>query len=174
MKELSRLFRVYCRESHSSWANYLPNIEKLFNYLPHISTRYSPNEILGFKMTNDPCIKYLNSILPRRVEKPTEDLLEEVKRNLHLSNVKKSKAFKTRGDRLCIGDLVLLKENRVSDASKKQISKFFPLYSGPYKIVGNPFPNVYKLMNIDTKEIKGQFNINNLKVYHMIEGNVTE
>ncbi|KAJ3619218.1 hypothetical protein MTP99_004920 [Tenebrio molitor] len=46
MRKLGRIFQACCRENHASWVNHLSNIEDCLNYIPHISTGFSPYEIL--------------------------------------------------------------------------------------------------------------------------------
>lgn len=53
MRELSILFRNYCHHLHRGWVFKLKNIEELFNKTPHLSTGYTPIEILhGVKPSN--------------------------------------------------------------------------------------------------------------------------
>jgi hypothetical protein len=54
MKELSRLFWTYCPDSHSGWSTILPKIELVFNVMPHISTSYSPYEVISGKNPSNP------------------------------------------------------------------------------------------------------------------------
>ena len=44
MRELSRLFRVYCRNNHRSWIEVLPYINEWLNSVPHDSIRITPYE----------------------------------------------------------------------------------------------------------------------------------
>lgn len=165
MRELGRLFRLYCGQSHAGWAYHVVNIEKLFNFLPHLSTGFSPNEILGLEGEDDDFIKTLRGLMPAQIKRSHTDVLNEVRNNLqkvHDKRIEKN----NRNDGLCIDDYVLLREKNISDASKKEMSKFLPLYSGPYKIIAKPFPNVYTLYDLDKLETKGNYNISNLKFYH--------
>ncbi|CAH1379232.1 unnamed protein product, partial [Tenebrio molitor] len=64
MKELSRLFRTYCSRSHAGWSTILSKIELLFNVTPHISTGYSPYEIISGKNPSNPLSDLADTILP--------------------------------------------------------------------------------------------------------------
>lgn len=45
MRELGRLFRTLCSESHTRWAKNLPQIEYCLNITTHSSTGFSPYEL---------------------------------------------------------------------------------------------------------------------------------
>ncbi|EFA12346.2 hypothetical protein TcasGA2_TC001852 [Tribolium castaneum] len=67
---------------------------------------------------------------------------------------------------LKIEDWVLLKNKVTSDTRIHQFAKFMPLYSGLYKIIAKPHPNTYQIADPVTNEIKGVYNMTNLKFYH--------
>lgn len=168
MKELSRLFRTYCSRSHCGWVSQLKNIEELFNSAPHLSTGYSPNEVLhGTNPTNQ-----LNRLILPFLPSPTTTksvrvIREEVRHRMDArAREYSSKLLK---DKLMVNDLVLLRESPISDAVNKVIYKFCPLFSGPYKISGNPYPNVYTLCDPVSNVKKGNYNITNLKFYYRAE-----
>lgn len=166
MKELSRLFRTYTHHSHRGWPNHLGNIETLFNNTPHISTGYTPNEILFGKGAHNPLKNALLSLLPPSVPKDVETIRQEVRENLRVKAMTRAKHARTFHDQLTIGDFVLLRENPISDADHKMIAKFCPLFSGPFKVTAIPFPNVYSLADPVTGIAKGNYNITNLKLFH--------
>jgi hypothetical protein len=46
MRELSKFFRIYCRDIHKKWAEVLPHVEKWINCAAASSTGYSPMELM--------------------------------------------------------------------------------------------------------------------------------
>ncbi|KAJ8985877.1 hypothetical protein NQ317_006251, partial [Molorchus minor] len=148
MKELSRLFRTYCRESHRGWVSQLKQIETLFNSTPHLSTGYSPNEILYGNNPPNPLTNIILPFLPHTTTKTVETIRNEVRQRLIARAQKCSSKFPL--DQLLIDDFVLLRESPSSDAANKISSKFCPLFSGPFKITDNPYPNVYTLYDPQT------------------------
>lgn len=166
MKELGRLFRTYCSQSHAGWPNQLSKIEVLFNNTPHLSTGYAPSEVLYGRTSRTTLDDMISPYLPRPADKNIEAIRAEVRIRLRECAQQRSKHFTTRHDELEINDLVLLRENPISDASNKILYKFCPLYSGPYKVIAKPYPNVYTLADPLTNNRKGNFNITNLKYYY--------
>lgn len=163
MKELGRFFRTYCHDRHTSWAKFVPTIEKCLNNVPHSSTGRSPIEIVtGRKPTSS-----LQPIIDQYLNIPEENLTN-IRAKVHkflLENaqrrIKRQKTFVTYG----IGDLVLVKTNPTSNASEGIAQKFCLLYEGPYRITNQHVPNVYEVT--DLKGIlRGHFNTNNLRPYH--------
>ncbi|RZC37774.1 hypothetical protein BDFB_014673 [Asbolus verrucosus] len=65
-----------------------------------------------------------------------------------------------------IDDWVLLRNKPTSSTEDKICGKFLPLYSGPYVVIAKPHPNTYQLANPVIKEVRGVFNMSNLKLYH--------
>lgn len=45
MRELGRLFRTYCHESHSEWPRYVQYIEWVLNHTTHEATGFTPQEL---------------------------------------------------------------------------------------------------------------------------------
>jgi hypothetical protein len=166
MKELSRLFRTYCSRSHAGWSTILSKIELLFNVTPDISTGYSPYEIVSGKNPSNPLSDLADTILPANPPKAVYEIRADVRARLRQAAEQRKKWKKSRGDVFHVDDFVLLRENPISDAANKVISKFCPLYSGPYVVDGVPHPNVYALRDPTTNERKGNYNISNLKLYY--------
>nr|XP_015840034.1 PREDICTED: retrovirus-related Pol polyprotein from transposon 17.6 [Tribolium castaneum] len=166
MRELGRIFRAYCRENHASWVNHLSNIEDCLNYVPHISTGFSPYEILYGRTPPNPLDTVTSGLLPVRPPLTREEIHEKARENLrHHANLRQ-KNQKGEVTVLKIEDWVLLKNKVTSDTRTHQFAKFMPLYSGPYKIIAKPHPNTYQIADPVTNEIKGVYNMTNLKFYH--------
>ena len=66
-----------------------------------------------------------------------------------------------------IGDQVLVRTFKLSDAIQNIISKFCALYEGPYVIIREIGSAMYLLQDgTDSKVVRGVFNVRQLKPYH--------
>lgn len=172
MRELGRLFRTYCSQSHAGWVSHLNNIEDLFNNIPHITTGFSPCEILYGQNKCSTLLDKLKVYLPKLPPKTCTEIHDLVRaRSARMAELRCQQRQRY-NDKLQIGDYVLLREFSVSDASRKIVSKFCPLFSGPYIIQACPFPNVYTLHDPITKSRKGNYNITNLKYFYRVSSNL--
>jgi hypothetical protein len=121
----------------------LSNIELLFNTTTHSRTGFSPYEIIFGRNPPNPLSRLIEPLLPAVDPKPLEQIREEVRANLRRAGEQRRNS---RRDAFKVGDLVLLRENPVSDAAGRVFAKFCLFYSGPYLISERPYPNVYTLM----------------------------
>ncbi|KAH0820304.1 hypothetical protein GEV33_002487 [Tenebrio molitor] len=162
MPELGRIFRAYCRENHASWVNHLNNIEDCLNYVPHISTGFSPHEILYGRKPPNPLDAVTSGLLPQRAPLSREEIHAKVRENLrHHANLRQRNQ-KGETTILELDDWVLLKNKVTSDTRTQQFAKFMPLYRGPYKIIAKPHPNTYQIADPVSNEIKGVYNMTNM------------
>lgn len=65
-----------------------------------------------------------------------------------------------------LGDLVMVKACRTSDALTKVIAKFCDIYEGPYQVIRKISEATYQLASVEEQKIRGIFNIRQLKRYH--------
>ncbi|KAJ3662478.1 hypothetical protein Zmor_006825 [Zophobas morio] len=136
MKELSRLFRAYCHDSHTNWYSILPNIELLFNVTPHLSTGFSPYEIISGKNPPNALTNLIEPLLPAVAAKPLQQIHSEALSNLRrAANQRKN--------------------------SKRNLRRIPSVRLCPDK----PHPNVYTLKDPVSNFIRGNHNITNLKLY---------
>jgi transposase InsO family protein len=162
MPELGRIFRAYCRENHASWVNHLNNIEDCLNYVPHISTGFSPHEILYGRKPPNPLDAVTSGLLPQRAPHSREEIHAKVRENLrHHANLRQRNQ-KGETTILELDDWVLLKNKVTSDTRTQQFAKFMPLYRGPYKIIAKLHPNTYQIADPVSNEIKGVYNMTNM------------
>lgn len=165
MKELGRIFRAYCSENHAGWVKHLSKIEECFNKLPHVITGFSPHKVLYGRDPPAPLDTYVNKMLPTRRTMALKDIRKEVQKNLrHAAELRKKYGPKA-PTVFHTGDLVLLRTNPVSNAGEKVFGKFLPLYEGPFRVESKPHPNTYKLKDPVTTEVRGVFNVTNLRKY---------
>lgn len=166
MKELGRFFRTYCNTNHKSWPNYLQDIEDCFNHTPHLNTAYSATQILTGRRPPRILTRALSTWLPPRNLKAPHEVQREVYHHLWEMAERRRKAHNKKIRIFHIGDLVLLKANRTSNADSGEISKFCLLYDGPYIVAGQKYPNVYLLKDPSDGRELGTYNTENLKLFH--------
>lgn len=165
MRELGRLFRTYCHQSHTEWPRYVQYIEWVLNNTVHESTGFTPSEI--FLRTE----RY--SPIYEAVECPPKGSDDFTIKLTMAAEVQRTKAEerRIRHDRrgkatiFLIGEEVLVRAHRSSSAVDHQIKKFFMLYEGPYKIVEIKSCNAYVVADPVTDQIRGTFNIIFLRKY---------
>ncbi|KAJ3625053.1 hypothetical protein MTP99_018623 [Tenebrio molitor] len=105
-------------------------------------------------------------LLPQRAPLSREEIHAKVRENLrHHANLRQRNQ-KGETTVLELDDWVLLKNKVTSDTRTQQFAKFMPLYRGPYKIIAKPHPNTYQIAEPVSNEIKGVYNMTNLKFYH--------
>ena len=63
------------------------------------------------------------------------------------------------------GDSVLVKAINESDPKRKVLKKFLQIYEGPYEIKKEVRPGTYILWNPESKEERGMFHTQDLKIY---------
>ena len=162
MRELSRLFRVYCGDRHTAWLDVIPHINTWLNEVPHESIGMTPNEAhFGIR----PRRSYVG--IPDEVgdKLPSLERIHQiVSRNLRHFGSKRAKARKKVPHQFSLGEKVLLRTPKVSDPKLKLFHKFFPLYSGPYVIRRIVAPNAVELEGEDGGLI-GPYNFGNLIPY---------
>ena len=169
MRELGRFFRTLCAESHSSWARHIKYIQECLNCLTHKSTGFTPHSLHFGEHPRHKLFELFPGLNPSAINRQVQ---------LHEANVNLSRAFEQRKKSqkniskvgIALKSLVLLRVPHVSDASKKQCSKFFHLYEGPYRIVRKVGQNAFVLSEPDNSNcIKGTYNRSNLRPYYTLQ-----
>ena len=69
------------------------------------------------------------------------------------------------------GDIVLVKAINESDPKRKILKKFLQIYEGPYQIKKQIRPGTFILWNPGSKEERGMFHSQDLKIYKKREDN---
>lgn len=164
-KELGRLFRTYSSKSHKSWVSVLPKLEILYNNTFHESIKFTPCEVMYGESTR---LTFDNKQSMPAEQKDVDLIRKAVRENLQESGKQRRAKFnqKYRLVQFQVGDLVKIRKLNKSDAKRKITKKFEPLYEGPYLVARVPNPNVYLLMDPNTKEIRGKFNAIHLSRYY--------
>lgn len=164
-KELGRLFRTYCRSNHKGWVTVLPKLEKLYNNTFHDSMGFTPCEVMYGESTKLSFDAILNV---KQDQMEIQKIRDLVRVNLQKTAEFRSAKFNQRYRLIQyqIGELVKIKKLNKSDAKQKITKKFEPIYEGPYVIAGNPYRNVYILVDPVTKDLRGKFNTIHLSRYY--------
>lgn len=165
MRELGRLFRTYCHESHTEWSRYVKYIEWVLNNTVHESTGFTPSEI--FLKTE----RY--SPIYEAVECPPRGSDDFAVKLTMAAEIQRTKAEKRqirhdcggKAIRFLVGEEVLVRTHRSSSAVDHHIKKFFMLYEGPYKIVEIKNSNAYVVSDPVTDQVRGTFNVIFLRKY---------
>ena len=165
MRILGQFFRIYCNEKHTSWAKYLNEINQYLNLVTHTTTGFTPHELhYGYS----PKQKITNLIRFPENEVQSHEVIIEI------ANQRTRQAYEKRRQRqkvgklpkYKVGDLVLLKIPKQSDAINKKISKFFHLYYGPFEVARVFNENAFELSELHNKDkIIGHYNRLHIKPY---------
>ena len=104
---------------------------------------------------------------------PTEEAVRQevqdfVALRLHAAAERRKKAQKLTKEcgELEEGTLVLVKTNPISNLLQHVTSKMYELYRGPYAVKERKMKNCYGLVDPDTLEDVGSYNLTQLKLYH--------
>ncbi|KAF4514061.1 UNVERIFIED_CONTAM: hypothetical protein B566_EDAN018824 [Ephemera danica] len=167
MREIGRICRAYCHEKHNTWPDMVPKLMTWLNMTMHDSTGFTPYEIQFGRKPQSEIKQLINWPIENNQEQTVDEIIISARQRMH----KRAKARRTLAERsgkiieFKVGDLVLKKSHKLSSKIDKQMSKFFQLFEGPYRIHKILGPNAYLLSDCKTDEIKGSQNINNLKPY---------
>ena len=117
----------------------------------------------GKKPTRD-WEKYVDaSVLPNeKVDLSRIQLRIKMKGSTQADRINKSKRI----TKFKVGDQVLIRTYKPSDATQNIIGKFCALYEGPYRIVKEIGGATYVLQEDGKKVARGVFNTRQLKLYH--------
>jgi hypothetical protein len=164
MRELSRLFRVYCNRQHVSWPELIPWINKWINLITHESTHLTPQELhFGRK----PTFEFPDGVnLQNAGDSITPELvLEFASRRLRHAARTRGRNQRGRTHVFALGQKVLLRTPRESNTDLKLFRKFFHLFTGPFTISRMSGPNACHLTDSEGRNV-GIYNFNNLRPYY--------
>jgi hypothetical protein len=162
MKELGKFFRIYCCQTQKKWPEFVSHIQDWLNQSVSQTTGYKPIE-----GTEGEIFREIIKKLPNKP--PEEDLPTKI---LKAYNRAKDKAEKRKDKRRKgrfewkpeIGDLVLVRSQPVSDATRGIIGKFQRTYEGPF-LIGEIINSGLYMLESELGESKGLFHISHLKPY---------
>lgn len=164
MRELGRMFRLYCHEHHNSWTQHVNYVEWVLNNLKHHSTTYTPCELFLHTTIHNP----ISNIKFPRNNTDTYDNRITMAREIQKARAQQRVARQSRSNHLIkynIGDLVLVRVHKLSNAIQRKIHKFYLLYEGPFEISQIKTINAYVVIHPESRLVRGTFNCIHLKKY---------
>lgn len=162
-REIGRLCRTFIHGKHSQWASLISYIQDCLNNIVHDTTQFTPFELKFGKRPNRFWEKYF------AIE--THDMPYDQKLILVQNRIKKK--GKIRADKFNelhkftefnIGDSVLVKTNRLSNANKQVTYKFLSIFQGPYIITRKLGIATYEISDHKGK-VRGRFHASNIRRY---------
>ena len=121
MRELSRLFRVYCKTNHRSWLELLPHINTWLNIIPHDSTGVTPHEAqFGVKPAN-----IFSTIAHPEITQRNAVTYQIIFDRLKKSGLERIAKCKVKAYRFKVNDKVLIRTPRVSHPQLDLVHNFF-------------------------------------------------
>ena len=165
-QELSRFFRSLIGENHRSWWSWIKIIESCINETYHETTEFTPIDLHLNKKPKRAWENWLN--FPQKSSKMNYGRkIELAKENISRKGKNRASRF-NEAHRLAVlkeGDRVLVKAINESDPKKKVLKKFLQIYEGPYEIKKQVRPGTFILWNPESKEERGMFHAQDLKIY---------
>ena len=165
MRELGRLFRTYCHDSHAEWPRYVHYIEWVLNHTIHEATGFTPQELFMIEACYNPIYETVECP-PGALENPNQKLImaREIQRT-KAEERRRRHDRKGRFTKFQVGDEVLVRTHNLSSAVDKQIQNFFLLYEGPCTVVAIKKSNAYVVKDTNTLRVRGTYNIIHLRPY---------
>lgn len=165
-RQMGNLFRIFVREQHTKWAKYLKTVECCINETYHDTIDTTPYEAQFARKPIRDWTRFLDMTVLKEAE-----IVDAQKIHLKIKQKRERHAHKVNTKnkivQLQLGDKVLIKAYRGSDALNKIVAKFCEMFEGPYVITAKLSPSTYELSHEDlSKGIRGNFNIRQLKRYH--------
>lgn len=162
IQEVNKFLRILVQNNHREWDVKIQEIEQYFNNVPNTVTEETPIYIMFRKQPERKWVisenrdydKILHSVR-NKIIKNGEKYLKRMNKRKFYHNVK----FE-------IGELVLVRANRVSNLRQNICKKLLPPFEGPYKIVNDNGKNSYQLSNLYDGSIRGIYHINDIYKFY--------
>ena len=142
------------------------------NETHHETTEFTPIELLLDKKPKRAWENWLN-FPPHDSEINYERKLEMAKEYISKKGLKRAAKFNEdhRLAALKAGEIVLIKAINETDPKRKILKKFLQTFEGPYQIKKQIRPGTFILWNPVSKEERGMFHSQDLKIYKKGEDN---
>lgn len=158
MSVIQALIRLYCSDKHSRWPLVLQDVENRINFVENGSTKAIPYEVMMKKPVDDPLLDLL------QIDRKVDENLDTYVRNNLIDSFKKRKNVNFDTVKLSPNVIVYVKTNILSSKAKGIAKKLSDVYTGPYRVILEKYPNVYELVLLSNPKIRKRVNIRNLKV----------
>lgn len=161
MREINRTLRTYCQTHHDDWYDIIPHLVRCFNETPHESTGAVP-EAVQFGI--HPRRAYDDVVLTDPILVDQAGLIAQVRQKIEKESERRKKYKKRKPFHFRVGDLVLLRTPLPSDVASKKYYKFYPLYSGAYRITRDGENNSFELSTLEGR-VLGIYNRMSIRPY---------
>ena len=162
---MTTFLRVLCHKNHRTWYNALLLIQCIMNRTPNPTTKISPHELLtGNK---PPPLFYgipPDGILPGQAELDNRLIAFNRMRDKAEKRRLKARRHKNRWEPK-IGDLVLVRDHKLSSMIRGKYYKMELMYKGPMVIKAMFGNYTYELENQVSRKIEGRLHKQMLKPY---------
>lgn len=162
-REVGRMLRTYCYKKHTNWVQYLKKIAFWINNTMHTTTGYTSQELMGKPRQSLMLRKLIN--LPEEINNEDIEVMIQFARKRIRKKACQRNQYHDKNKRFLKyhkGQLILVKEQKLSSAEDKEIKKLFLLYRGPYTIKQ---VNENNTVAIQEGENTNTYNIKNIKPY---------
>ncbi|KAF0689208.1 protein NYNRIN-like [Aphis craccivora] len=163
-REIGRILRTYCHKKHTTWSKYLQKIEFWLNNTINSSTGYTPYEILRGQKQPLNIDKFIE--FPPQPVNSSHKVIIELARRKMTKMAEYRNQYKDKGKKFIEykpNQWILIREHKLSNAEDKEISKFFLLYRGPYRITEVNNNNTVTI--VDETGLESTHNMKNVKPY---------
>lgn len=134
-REIGRLLRTYCNDQHTKWPLYLCLIESWLNRLKSEVTEKTPTQIIKGKLSQTEARKIIQFPDQPSEEVTTDEICTIAKRIKDKAEKREMKTNRNkRHNTYKEGQLILIKNHRISSTENKEIKKLFNLFEGPFRI----------------------------------------
>lgn len=161
MGTLGDFFRLHCPENHRRWPLLVPEVERRMNCVEHVVTGVCP---ITLQRRLKPILMTSN-----KLEVVSEEeyalTLKKARENVKRAVDNRQTKFAQRNQTVTLeeGDLVYVKQHKLSNADKGIAKKMCHLYAGPCPVVANLGKNTYRVKNNLVDDTYSQQHLNNLK-----------
>jgi hypothetical protein len=166
MREIGKIFKIYCSQNHRKWPELIPYIENWINQSVVSSTGYPPIELMEGKSRLDLFASMRKDPGQLLQEESTEDKSLRAYERMKLKADRRNRQ-KKRGRHQWdpqVDDLVLAKQQAVSEANAGFSSKLVHPFHGPFKIVKVMPPAMFQLTGLD-RNVRGVYQKGAIKAY---------
>lgn len=161
MREINRILRTYSDERHDQWFDMVPHMNKILNEVHHETTHVTPLEAHFGTPVHRPFLDVLQLDVNVRNR---DEIIQMIHERINNEGQRRKKYVTRKHHNFQVGNKVLLRTPLPSDAVNKKYKKFYPLFSGIYKITDDLHNNSYKIASLDGRYF-GVYNVANLRPY---------
>lgn len=171
-KHMIQLLRVYIHKQHTKWIEYVSFIEQAINNSVNEVTGYTPEQLRTGKESKYFWDEYLKNTSLKESEE-YHIILAKVKENVKKRCSQNKRIFDAKlrkHDVFKVDQMVWVHNFHLSSKIKKEIHKFFSLWTGPNKVSKVYDDTSYEIVNHKGDKL-GVYHVSHLKSYKSCEDN---